>query len=218
MAQALKPRRPLTKRGAATRLRIVESAAKLVYEQGARGTSLDEVMELSGTSKSQLYHYFENKEALLGAVIRWQTSRVIGGQAELFRKLDSLAALRRWSAFVAQSVEAHQGKGGCPLGSLASELVDHSESARLLLAQSFQLWEGYLVTGLEAMSARGELRPSVDPRDLATATMAALQGGKLLAQTERSARPLRLALEMAIANIARNIRPKARVKTRASSS
>jgi hypothetical protein len=41
----------------------------------------------------------------------------------------------------------------------------------------------------------------VVPTDLATAIMAALQGGLLLAQTTRSARPLELALDMAIDHV-----------------
>jgi TetR/AcrR family transcriptional regulator, transcriptional repressor for nem operon len=50
--------RSLTVRGAATRARIVEAAAALIYEHGVERTSLDDVMAASGASKSQLYHYF----------------------------------------------------------------------------------------------------------------------------------------------------------------
>jgi len=46
--------RSLTARGAATRSRIVEAAADLIYAHGVERTSLDEVMAASGVSKSQL--------------------------------------------------------------------------------------------------------------------------------------------------------------------
>ena len=46
--------RSLTARGAATRARIVEAAADLIYAHGVEQTSLDEVMAASGVSKSQL--------------------------------------------------------------------------------------------------------------------------------------------------------------------
>ncbi len=196
----------LTKRGAATRQRIVETAARLVYERGARGTSLDDVMESSGTSKSQLYHYFENKDALLRAVIQWQTARIVGAQTEAFERLDSFGVLKRWGDAVVASVARSEGRGGCPLGSLASELADYSEKARMLLSESFQLWERPIADGLHAMKTRGELQSGADPDALATAAMTALQGGKLLAQTHRSARPLRLAMDMALANIAGNLK------------
>ncbi|MGV7852690.1 TetR/AcrR family transcriptional regulator, partial [Mycobacterium kansasii] len=59
----------LTARGAATRARIVAAAASLVQEHGVAGTSLDDVMAVTATSKSQLYHYFANKDALIREVI-----------------------------------------------------------------------------------------------------------------------------------------------------
>jgi AcrR family transcriptional regulator len=45
--------------------RIVEAAAELIYAKGAERVSLDEVMEATGASRSQLYHYFANKDDLV---------------------------------------------------------------------------------------------------------------------------------------------------------
>src|SRR5262245_791887 len=195
-------RRPrLTRRGAATRARIVESAADLVYRNGVADTSLDEILEASETSKSQLYHYFADKDALIREVISEQTRRILAGQDPELHRLDSMAGLRRWADAMVDRTSSTGGIGGCPLGSLASELADQSEDARELLAHCFDEWEGYLVAGLSAMRERGQLDRRAVPSDLATAIMAAVQGGLLLAQTTRSARPLRLALDMAIDHV-----------------
>ncbi len=204
MKVRLRERRPTTPRGAATRARIVEAAADLVRARGASGTSLEDIMEASSTSKSQLYHYFADKDALMRAVIECQTGRVLGFQAARLEGVDSLAGLRRWRDAIVRINKSAGGVGGCPLGSLASELADRSESARALLAHGFELWESYLVTGLQAMRDNGRLKPEANPADLAAATIAALQGGLLLAQTTRSSRPLELALDMAIDHIARS--------------
>jgi TetR/AcrR family transcriptional regulator, transcriptional repressor for nem operon len=195
--------RPTTPRGAATRARIVEAAAGLVYRRGASATSLEDIMEASATSKSQLYHYFADKDALMRAVIEFQTHRMMGVQAAHLDVVDSLAGLRRWRDAVVSMNKAARGVGGCPLGSLASELSDRSEGARALLAHGFELWESHLEQGLRAMRDRGEIKPEADPAELATAVIAALQGGLLLAQTTRRSRPLELALDMAIGHIAR---------------
>ena len=199
------PREPLphTARGAATRARIVEAAADLVYRRGASATSLEDIMEASATSKSQLYHYFADKDALMRAVIELQTRRVMGVQAAHLDTVNSLAGLRRWRDALVTMNKAARGVGGCPLGSLASELSDRSESARALLAHGFELWELQLRRGLGAMRDSGKLKPEANPAELATAVIAALQGGLLLAQTTRSSRPLELALDMAIGHIAR---------------
>ncbi len=193
----------LTPRGAATRARIVAAAADLVYIHGVAGTSLDDVMAASHTSKSQLYHYFADKEALIGEVIALQTRRVLDAQTPYLGGLDSLIGLRRWRDAMVETNRATGGIGGCPLGSLASELAEQSEHARVLLALSLDTWESKLTAGLAKMRARGELSPDADPHDLATAVIAALQGGLLLAQTTRSSRPLELALGMAVDHVAR---------------
>ncbi len=200
-------RRPrLTSRGAITRARIIEAAADLVYARGVGGTSMDDIMAVSETSKSQLYHYFSDKDTLIREVIELQTRRVLEGQEPHLDHVDSFDGLRRWADAVAERSRAAGGVGGCPLGSLAGELADQSENARELLAHCFEIWESYLVEGLRAMRGRGNLTPDADPDDLATAIMAALQGGLLLAQTTRTVRPVELALDMAVGHVARHLK------------
>ena len=70
-------RRRLTSRGAATRERIVAGAAALIYEGRVASTSLDDIMAATRTSKSQLYHYFADKDALVLEVIRRQLDQII---------------------------------------------------------------------------------------------------------------------------------------------
>jgi len=191
-----------TQRGARTRARIVEATADLVLTNGVRGTTLDEVMTASATSKSQLYHYFADKEALVRAVILEQTSRVMAVHEPLLDKMESLEDMRRWRDALVDFTRTSKGIGGCPIGSLASELAEWSDSARIVLSHSFDIWEALLSDGLTAMQARGELKPSASPRDLATAVMAALQGGLLLTQLSRNTQALELALDMALEHVA----------------
>jgi len=195
----------LTSRGAATRARIVEAAADLVFERGVSGTSLDDLLSVSSTSKSQLYHYFADKDALIRAVIVRQTERVLGWQEPHLRRLDSMTGLRDWCRAVVAVAQLRHGVGGCPVGSLASELADSSEHSRILLAHGFRTWEARVESGLRAMQASGELRADAVPADLAATIMAALQGGLLLAQTTRDTRDLRLGLDRALEHVGRHV-------------
>ena len=194
--------RSLTARGAATRARIVEAAADLIHAHGAERTSLDDVMAASVVSKSQLYHYFADKDALVLEVIAKQTERVLDAQRPHLESLDSLPALKAWRNAIVRLNKAARGKG-CPLGSLASELANDSEPARKRLADSFSMWRDRIENGLAKMRERGELDTSADPRDLALALLGALQGGLLLAKTSHSSRPLEIALDMAIDHVSR---------------
>jgi AcrR family transcriptional regulator len=193
----------LTSRGAATRDRIVAGAAALIYQRGVSGTSLDDIMAATSTSRSQLYHYFADKDALTLEVIRRQFDRIIVGQEAELRGLRTWAGLRRWRNHLVNGVRASDGIGGCPLGSLVSQLADRSEPARQALVTCFAEWEGYLIDGFAAMRTAGLISRAADPAELAVAMMTALQGGLLLAQTTRDARPLELALDMAIAHVER---------------
>ncbi|MBR7081697.1 MAG: helix-turn-helix transcriptional regulator [Oscillospiraceae bacterium] len=48
-----------------TKSKIVSAAWRLFYEQGYDDTTIEEIVEASGTSKGSFYHYFEGKDALL---------------------------------------------------------------------------------------------------------------------------------------------------------
>jgi TetR/AcrR family transcriptional regulator, transcriptional repressor for nem operon len=202
MPRSVKPKeRSLTPRGAATKRRIVEAAAKLIYVGGAERVSLDEVMMASGTSKSQLYHYFADKDQLLREVIGFQADRILQNNAAHLRRLDSFEALRTWRDAMLAANRAAGRVGGCPLGSLANELAARSEGARKLLEQSFEAWSAIIEAGLSRMKESGHIGPSADTKVIAVAVLAAIQGGLLLSKTTRSPEPLKLAFDMALSHI-----------------
>ena len=127
---------PKTARGAATRARIVDAATELVRAHGVANTTIDAVIEASKVSKSQIYHYFADKDDLVLAVIQRQAECVLGTHEELLRKLNSLAGLRRWRDAVVELTRQTNCAGGCPLGSLAAEL---SETPRTRAALADEL-------------------------------------------------------------------------------
>jgi AcrR family transcriptional regulator len=191
----------LTARGAATRARILRAATELMHFKGVGSVTLDEVRAASGTSKSQLYHHFSDKDALVHEVVAMQARQVLERQGELLRRVNSFRGLQRWRDAVLQRNRLRSGAYGCELGSLANELSDQDEDARVALEGYFRTWEGLLVDGLERMRRNGTLRPDADPVKLATGLMAALQGGYLLAQTARDTAPMAIALDMALAHV-----------------
>lgn len=204
----------LTRRGAATRRRIIEASAGLIVEHGVAGTSLDEIMAVAGVSKSQLYHYFIDKDAIVGEVIQLQIGRVLAAQNPQLSAIDSMPALRDWRDAIVALSRAQGDKGGCPVGALANELSNRSEHARGLLAQSFEKWRVDIENGLKKMRDRGVLSNVVEPEELATAILSAVQGGLLLAKTTRSVRPVEIALDMALAYVEQHLTSPSRVGKR----
>lgn len=193
--------RRLTPRGAATRARIVAAAADLMYVKGVHATTLDDVRAASNTSKSQLYNHFPDKVELVRAVVAACAAQVLDRERGNLQRLKSFRGLVRWRDALVQRNALQHGAYGCALGSMASELADHDEVARAMLAESFAAWEELLAAGLRRMRANGVLRPDADPEKLATGLMAALQGGYLLAETAHDSRPMEIALDMALDHV-----------------
>src|SRR5690349_7040768 len=142
--------RPRTARGAATRARIVAAAANLMRTRGVASTSLDAVLEASDTSKSQLYHYFADKDDLVLAVIQRQTACVLETHNPHLKTVTSIAGLRRWRDAVVELTREQECAGGCPLGSFVSELAE-SAGSREALAQGFAQWQAEIVAALESI-------------------------------------------------------------------
>ncbi len=188
----------LTAKGRATRARIVDAAAGLMFERGVAGTSLDDVQREAGVGASQMYHYFSDKQALVRAVIPRQTEAVLAAQQPQLGRLDSFEAFAAWRDLLVELQRERQCQGGCPIGSLAGELADIDPVAREQLVAGFAQWEAPIRAGLQAMLDRGDLRPDADPAALALATLAALQGGLLLTQTRKETAPLETALDAMI--------------------
>jgi TetR/AcrR family transcriptional regulator, transcriptional repressor for nem operon len=203
MAPSKRPRVPgeLTPKGEQTRQRIVAAAAQVMFDRSVAETTIEDVRAAAGVSSSQVYHYFKDKKALVQAVIEYHDQTIVGGQEPMLVTLDSLDALRAWRDFLVEHQEKLGCRGGCPIGSLGSELAETDNQARIRVAASFSRWEGAIRSGLRGMQARGELG-SADPDELALATLAALQGGLLLTQMQRSTKPLATALDAMLTLIA----------------
>lgn len=194
-------KRRLTKAGRKTRERIVETAAELMSHRGAGGTSIPDIQAAAGVSASQIYHYFGDKQGLVLAVIDHQTDAKLAQQRPLLDSLDSSEALREWCDRAGDRQDAMGCEGGCEIGSLASELAERDQSARTGLAAAFDRWEDPIRSGLARMQARGELSESADIAALATAVLAAIQGGMLLSQVRRSSTAYRQAVSAVIDHI-----------------
>src|SRR5277367_140355 len=118
---------PVTEQGRRTRQRIVAAAADVVAEKGAVGASLDEVGARAFASRSQLYHYFDDKADLLRAVAEATNDTVLDGQRDLFASLGTWDGLARWADALVALQHQHGGKGGCPIASLLGQVGERDD-------------------------------------------------------------------------------------------
>jgi TetR/AcrR family transcriptional regulator, transcriptional repressor for nem operon len=200
MTESVKPRR-LTPKGQATRNRIIEAATELIAQHGVAGTGIEDVRAAAGVSGSQLYHYFDSKQALIRAVITRQADSALDTGEPRIAALDSFEALRAWADAAIERQRENDCRGDCSLGSLAGELSTSDEESRTDIANGFLRWKDLILNGLQAMRDRGELLADTNLEELAFAMLTALQGGVLLSQTMRHIQPLEASMNAALAYI-----------------
>ena len=194
------PGEPITRRGRASRERIVERAAELFAERGIAATTVDEVLAAAGAGKGQFYHYFRSRDELAAAAVGFRCAQVVAGLTQALGGVSSLAGLEEALAgFIAGFEQA--GLPGCPIGTLAAEVAGRNEDARLQAAAGFDGWERLLADALGRMRQRGELRADASPAVLATGLLASIEGGMVLSQARKDMAPLRVAVDAGLGQV-----------------
>lgn len=188
-----------TRKGIATRARIVAAAARLMFERGVANTSIEEVRTAAKVGGSQISHYFRDKRDLTRQVITSRRADVVAFHTQpRMGALDTLDDLQAWAGACIADIDAVYRKGGCIYGSLAGELIDSDDEVRDDLAAGYDQWLELFETGLTAMRLRGDLRRDADPRHLAASLVIAHQGGAMLTHATGDAAPLRVAVNAAV--------------------
>ncbi|MEW1847679.1 TetR/AcrR family transcriptional regulator [Nonomuraea angiospora] len=190
----------LTRKGAATRQRILEGAAAHIREFGVAATTLDDVLATTATSKSQLFHYFPGgREELLLAVARFEAGRVLENQQPALGELTSWPAWQRWRDTV---VDHYRSQGRlCPLNSVTSQLGSRTPAAQAVVVELVRRWQAEIATGVRHMQQAGEIDPGLDPDHAAAALLAGIQGGVLIQMSTGEVTHLEAALDMGIAHL-----------------
>ena len=81
-----------------TKSKIVQAAWKLFSEQGYDNTTIEDIVELSGTSRGSFYHYFDSKDSIIASmtfVVDDEYKRIMENVPEDMNAYDKLMHLNR---------------------------------------------------------------------------------------------------------------------------
>lgn len=185
-----------------TRERLIESTRALLWERGYVGTSPKSIQQLADAGQGSMYHYFSGKQELARAAI----DRTAG---EMRAKVDAQLS-GPGTAFERISTYLHRERDvlkGCPVGRLTQDPdVMATPLLRAPVDETFS-WlrarlAGVVAEGVEA----GELNPVIAPAATASAIVATLQGGYVLARAADSTEPFEQAIEGVLALLGAHVR------------
>jgi TetR/AcrR family transcriptional regulator, transcriptional repressor for nem operon len=177
------------------RQRLIDSTRELLWERGYVGTSPKAIQERSGAGQGSMYHHFDGKRDLALAAIE-QNAADLRARAEADFGGPGTAT-ERVAAYLRREREALRG---CPVGRLTQDPdVMADPDLRRPVEGTFGWLRARLAGLLEEGLAHGEFAASLDPQTVATALVAVLQGGYVLARASGSADTYGQAVDGALA-------------------
>lgn len=173
--------------------KVIDSAQKLFHLNGFHNTSIDDILESTGVTKSNLYYHFKSKEEL-GLLI---LEKRIGEYENKFfsdtLENNSLSPERRLKKYFMRVTAYHEDlkcKSGCPFGNLALEMSDTNEKFRSRLSEFFSHWQKTVEKCIKQGIKKKEFRDDISPKNISQLILSHLEGAILMTKTHRSIIPL----------------------------
>lgn len=187
-------------KGEATRERICAVAEQIVLEKGFAATSLDEIMEAAGVTKSGFFYHFRDKHDLAKALLRRYVEHDTQILDDLFAKADALiddplhaylAFLKMFSEVMADLPERHPG---CMVASYCYQDQIYNREIRAMSMEGIMTWRDRFKQRLEAIAERYPPRVPINLDALADMNITIVEGGIILEKgwREKGALPLQV--------------------------
>ncbi|MDZ7964321.1 MAG: TetR/AcrR family transcriptional regulator [Nostoc sp. DedSLP03] len=170
-------------KGEETKIRILEQAAELFNQQGYAGSSMSDIMRVTGLQKGGIYNHFQSKDDLALQAFDFAIARI--KQHTRFALRSKHHAVERLQAIIevfSSFAENPPIKGGCPLLNTAVESDDAHPALRQRAQQAMNSWLHLICRIIEKGIKKGEIRPEVSADEIATIIIATLEGGIMISK------------------------------------
>jgi TetR/AcrR family transcriptional repressor of nem operon len=171
------------RKGERTRYRILARAAPVFNTRGYFGTSMSELVRVSGLEKGGIYNHFGSKEELALAAFEYS----VGVLEERFRaalegKEGAVERLLAIVGVIGGIPEDPPVEGGCPVLNTAIEADDTNPALRERAREAMDDWHRLIGSAVKRGVRSGELKPGADPYEVASLITATLEGAVMLSK------------------------------------
>ena len=187
MAQPVSRRSTAGDKPLSHRDRLLKQGTRSFYALGFHGTTVDAILESADVPKGSFYHHFGSKESFARAVLEQYMQFQLDLLARWAERDDVTTSQKVEGYFdeiVSIFVRSEFGRA-CLAGKFSAELAASSESFRAQLNDDFRRWTTALAALLSQGQDHGDIRTDRTAEDLATTVLALVQGGFVLALSDR---------------------------------
>jgi len=181
-----------------TKARIIQQAASVFNQKGYAGSSMTDIMQVTGLKKGGIYNHFKSKDELAVAAFDYAVSLISQRMWQAVKTkgntVDRLQALV--SVYLAY-MEAPPIVGGCPILNTAIEADDTDSPLRDRALAAIDAWRSLIIRIIAKGVKKGEVRASVEADTVATIIICTIEGAIMMSQLSKN--PIHL--ERAIAHL-----------------
>ena len=162
---------------------IIESTAEVFNKKGYAGTSLSDLINVTGLSKGSIYGNFENKEEVALAVFDYNWAKI----AELTQQHISNAGsfhdkLMVFAKVYKNVIKDVSTSGGCPVLNTAVESDDTNNLLKDRASKAVIKWEKSISGLIRQGITAGEFKEQTNIRQTSLSIIALIEGGVMIAK------------------------------------
>jgi TetR/AcrR family transcriptional regulator, transcriptional repressor for nem operon len=166
-----------------TKQRIIEKAAIIFNQNGYAGSSIADIMKLTGLQKGGIYNHFKSKDEIAVAAFDYSLSLIVEGVMLRVGKEDT--AIDRLHAFV-DSFRGFTSQplvaGGCPILNTAVESDDTHPGLRLHVQKAVSDIRALIGSIVELGIRQSEIIVATDTEQVSTIIFVTIEGAIMMSK------------------------------------
>lgn len=166
-----------------TRQFIIEKTAPVFNTKGYAGTSLSDMMDVTGLTKGSIYGNFENKDEVALAAFDFNFHRVVSFLRDKIEERDStIGKLLVYPETYRNFLKLSFLRSGCPIMNTSTEADDTHPLLREKAANALQYWRSSLERHLRSGIEKKEIKAGTDINEFTSVLIALIQGSVMHAK------------------------------------
>jgi TetR/AcrR family transcriptional regulator, transcriptional repressor for nem operon len=173
-------------KGDETKAMIVEEAAALFNQQGYAGSSISDIMRVTGLKKGGIYNHFESKDDLALQAFDYAIGQIQKRYRQAWaskeHSIERLQAIVDVFRIYIDNPDHPIIKGGCPLLNTAIESDDAHPILKERAQKAMDSWRELFRKIIEKGVKKGEIRPDVNADEIASILISTLEGSVMMSK------------------------------------